>query len=206
MIQLAAYTISPIFVLTSALVPYWCPIILGRDWNAVPGVAQPLFLLGSIQCVQFLNGPYLNALGKPSLATISTVVKSSSVVIALLLFSSDKLEQVIVCFAVAQLVNTPVSFFFVSRELSISPSSILMDVWPAFAGSFTAYVAVGWIRPMFEEAHPFVGLSVGLAMFLVIYVVVAYASGRRQMSDVYAFIRRRLRPRRQDPAVSPIPC
>lgn len=146
-IGLSSAYVSPIFILLAALSPEVCDVLFGERWQGIDKVAMALLLLGAIQCVQYMNGAFLSARGRPEITLISGVVKTVAPILGLLLVPSTDLGSLVIIFTLGQLVATPVSFYFASRELGLSPLSILKVTAPAIINGGLVFAAVLLTRP-----------------------------------------------------------
>lgn len=165
---------SPIFLVCSALSPEICDVLFGTKWDGVDRICGPLLMLGSIQCVQFVNVAYFNALGHPSAALIMNIVKTVSVVAALMVFAGADMRYVIYVFAAAQLVTTPLSFGWVSKILRIPVVEIYTPFVRLFAVNAIGYTMVYALRPIL---HGYVTNSFLLGCLLGAVYLTIYTGG-----------------------------
>jgi O-antigen/teichoic acid export membrane protein len=146
-ISLSATAMSPVFVLLSALAPEICLVLFGEKWLGVDHVAQPLLLMGAVQCVQYLNGAFLSARGKPELILVTGVVKSVLQILALLLVSAAEIQALTITFVVAAVLAAPLSFFMVCRELELRLTEIASLLARPALMSGASFLAVHFARP-----------------------------------------------------------
>jgi O-antigen/teichoic acid export membrane protein len=145
-ISLAATAMAPVFVLFGALAPEICNVLFGTKWAGVDSVAQPLLLMGAVNCVQYINGPFLSSRGKPELILITGTFKTLVQVCALLAFSLTNVADATKIFVIATLSATPLSFAMVARELGLTIGTILRLVaLPTMLAAF-AFAAVHFGR------------------------------------------------------------
>lgn len=169
-IGLSASLMSPLFVLFAALSPEICHVLFGERWEGVDGVAKTLLLLGAVQCIQFLNGAFLSARGRPEITLIAGVVKAAAPMLGLLLLPASALRELVLIFACGQLLSAPVSFIFVTRELGLSPMDAARVLGPAALNGICAFTAVTYARPL-VEASEFGAFWRGMALGVVFVVV-----------------------------------
>lgn len=146
-IGLSSAFVSPVFVMVSVLSPEICHVLFGEKWQGVDDVAMVLLLLGAIQCVQYMNAAFLGARGRPEINLIAGTVKTVSPILGLLLLPTGELHLLVTIFVVGQLMATPVSFYFVSRELGLSALHIVRTLAPAVANGIVSFLSVTYARP-----------------------------------------------------------
>jgi O-antigen/teichoic acid export membrane protein len=194
-ITLAATTTSPLFVFTAALSPEICDVLLGSKWNGVSTLAQPLLLLGALQCVQFLNGSYLSARGRPSWVLVTVISKMVAVVLCLSFVPTKDVIGLVTVFVVAQLVEIPFSYWFVARDLQYPLASIFKILAPAFISNAVAFVAVQLMRHLIEGVIPWslaLGAVLGL-VYVLVYLTALSLTGRAQINQVKVFVLNRVK-------------
>jgi O-antigen/teichoic acid export membrane protein len=194
-ISLSAYVASPIFVVCAALSPEICNVLFGGKWQGVDAIARPLLLLGALQCVQFLNGPYLSARGRPDRVFFAGLAKAVATVTALLFLPSDNIAQLTLIYAVGQLAATPLTFAFTLSELGIPVVKLLEVMVPAALSNTAGFLAVHFSRSSGlngEHMHVVLaGIMLG-AVFLLTYGLIAFALAREQIMRCLAFARNRI--------------
>lgn len=144
---------SAVFMLFAALSGEICTVLLGERWASVGDIARPLLAVGSVQCVQFLNISYLNAMGKPSIALFMNAIKIVTVLLVLVLMRGQSIPAMIFGFAVAQLITTPISFGYTVRALGLKLTALCGTLLPIFAASASGLLVVDWLRPYLLEHH-----------------------------------------------------
>lgn len=165
-IGLAATFITPVFFVVAALAPEVTHVLLGDKWHGVESVVRPLMLLGALQCVQFLNGPFISARGRPELILIAGMTKSVAAITALLVIPSADVQSMTVTFALSLLAATPVTFYFAIRELGLTVLGILKELLPPFASGVAGYFAIQFARP-FIEPYQFSNFSQGMTLGVI---------------------------------------
>ena len=185
-----AYLASPLFVLASALIPAGCDLVLGAKWDGVAVLARPLLLLASLQCVQFLNGPYLSSRGHPDRVLLVATVKSLTTLIGLLMIPASTLAELMKVFAIAQALSAPVSFFMVTRDLGIPFLRLITTLSPAFLACLVAYGSLPLARGgLAHSGLPALVVEAILGVaFLTCYAVCVFVFGRVQLRTLFDFI------------------
>lgn len=192
---IAAFLFAPIFVGSAALIPELSSVLFGAKWDGIEDVARPLLLLGAIQSVQFLNGPYLAARGRPQLVLAVSALKNFGIPVGLFLVPTENVTQFVMVFALSQLVGTPVSFWATTRELAVPMGRLVVNMLPAFLACLAADLAVGWLRPTVAAALPgplLTGVALGV-VFVLCYALVATTVGFRQIQIIRAFVQNRMK-------------
>ncbi|OJF95291.1 lipopolysaccharide biosynthesis protein [Pararhizobium antarcticum] len=193
-IGLAATFITPVFVVVAALAPEVTDVLLGDKWTGVEGVVAPLMLLGALQCVQFINGPFISARGRPEFILIAGITKSISAITALLLIPSSDVQSMTIVFVLSMLAATPVTFYFAVRELGLTIASVLKELWPAVANGAAGFFIVQLARPYlgsFQLSSFWQGMALGTLFALAWFVLLAILAPRRLKAMISKISRRR---------------
>lgn len=200
-ITLSSLVAAPAFTLVAAISNEICTVAFGAKWEGVDRISQPLMLVGAIQCIQFLNGPYLTARGKPGLILKIGIVKYAAMIIGLLLLPSSDVVTTVAIFACLQLVATPPSFIAVARELHIPLLGIVKTLAPSLVAHLAAYLSVGLLRPTLQSLGSplLVGIALG-AVFCSVYAVTALIFGFGQVRSVQEFVMTQIANRRSRPS------
>lgn len=195
--SLSSAFISPVFVLLAVLSPEICRVLFGEKWQGVDKVAMALLLLGAVQSVQYMNGAFMAARGRPEITLIAGMVKTVAPILGLLLIPAADLGQLVVIFAIGQLMATPVSFFFASRELGIAPLAILKILAPAAINGILCFAAVVMARPYVEPLglHAFWQGTLLGAVYAATWLVLIFILDRARFRAALAMVRTRLKPR-----------
>lgn len=208
-ITLSSLVAAPAFTLVAALSNEICAVAFGAKWEGVDRISQPLMLVGAIQCIQFLNGPYLTARGKPGLILKIGIVKYAAMIIGLVLLPSSDVVMTVAIFACLQLVATPPSFIAVARELHIPLLEIVRTLAPSLVAHIAAFFSVILVRPLLPtiESDMIRGIELG-TVFCFFYGAVVLLVGRSQAMSTIAFVRKQLFKRsdpKPEPAASSMP-
>jgi O-antigen/teichoic acid export membrane protein len=194
-VSLAALVFAPIFVGSATLSPEISLVLFGHAWAGVEHIARPLLLLGAVQSVQFINGPYLASRGRPAAVFGISVLKNLGTVLGVLFIPVGGMVGFVQVFAIMQLLGMPVSFFATTRELGLRFSSLLPCALPAACASVLADQAVGFTRPWIAAYHlPALpqGMVLG-ALFAASYALLIALLGFKQAKAAAIFLKTQLR-------------
>jgi O-antigen/teichoic acid export membrane protein len=189
-IGLSSSLMSPLFVLLAALSPEICRVLFGEKWKGVEEVAMILLLLGSVQCIQFLNGAFLSARGRPQITLIAGVVKTAAPMLGLLLLPAGALRELVLIFAFGQLLSAPVSFFFVTRELALSWMAAARALAPAALYGACAFAAVSYARPFVKASELgafWQGMALGV-VFVAVWASLIAVYDRRRLQAAFGLL------------------
>jgi len=193
----AAYLAMPLFFLAAALAHGIFTLLFGAKWTGVAEVAQPLLMLGGLQCVQFLNSPYLTARGRPDLVRHIAVIRAVAVTLSLVLIPFRTVPGLVVTFVVLQVLFSPINFYLATRELGISLVGTFTKLFPAFFACLLAYSSAALARPRIDH----IGLSAILVepilglVFLICYLACIRLTGWEQLMASISFLLARFRGR-----------
>lgn len=190
-IGVSAVFVAPAFVAIAALAPEISAVLFGQKWAGVDAIMRPLLLLGAVQCVQFLNGPFLSARGRPGTVTLLSGGKNAATLAAVVLLPAPGVADVALWFALAQLTLTPLSFATTARELGLGGRALLGVLGPPVLGCAAGYAAVAAARGEIAAhlAGPFwLGMALGVVFVLAYGAVVGVTAGRRALG-LLRFIR-----------------
>lgn len=202
---------SPVFVFSAATSSELCSFLFGTRWVGVDVISTPLLLLGAIQCVQFLNGQYLSARGKPQIVLYIALFKYFFTVLGLLLIDAGDARSLVVVFSLLQLTATPLTFGAVAHNLRIAPMRLFRTLLVIALCNGAGYAAVSLARPhvlsLIErglapspELFAVFGI-VGLwLVFVVVFLAAAFLFGFSELKMIMSFAQKALGPRR--PAVA----
>lgn len=165
---------SPVFAICSALSPEICDVLFGTKWVGVDRICAPLLALGALQCVQFVNGAYFNAMGHPSAGLVLNIIKTVVVMAVLMMFAGVEMGYLVGLFVAAQLVMTPLSFGWISKLLKIPIFEIFKPLARLLAVNCVCYFSVYELRP-FLQVYIDVSFLRGCALGLIYLVL--YAGG-----------------------------
>jgi O-antigen/teichoic acid export membrane protein len=188
-VRLAAFIGAPVFVGLSALSKEVIEILFGGKWAGVEAISEPLLLVGAIQCVQNLNGLYLNAKGAPYLTLILMVFKVSLIIMFIFAFDAGQASVLAYIFLLVQVCTMPLSFGLTLREIDARFTELLREIAPAAFSCLLAFVAVIAVRSMDVDLLSNVYVS-ALALSLVfglVYLSAALLVARKQALWLLSF-------------------
>ncbi|TBW32962.1 lipopolysaccharide biosynthesis protein [Siculibacillus lacustris] len=193
-VNFSTFLATPIFVLFAALSPEICDVLFGAKWAGVDAISLPLLLVGAVQCVQHLNGPYMTARGRPGKTLVLGLIKYMIIIVGLLAVSFDRIDHLVAYYAVLQLAVTPLSFAVAAHELGLSYLKVARILFVGGIGCAIAFFGVVVARPFVSPILPhgiLSGIALGLvysACLLAFYVMFA----RRQLGEIIRFVTTRI--------------
>lgn len=183
---------TPVFFAMAALSPEITHLLFGGKWAGSEAIMGSLMLLGGIQCIQFANGPYFSAVGKPHLTLWLTLIKLGAVVPAITLIDSDNVAEMVNIYVYALLFVTPFSYVLLSRELDIRLRDIALWIAPGLLSAGIAYGSVGMARaslPDFGLHAAWVLPALG-TLYAIVYAALAMLTARASVHETVRLIRR----------------
>lgn len=196
-ITIASLTFAPIYVVVASVISEVSSVLFGAKWSGVEQYALPLLLLGAVQSVQFLNGPYLSSLGRPGRVFVVGSLRSIALIGLLLFYPIKDIIELLHIFVLTQLVGTPFSFWVTARELKLSVFEVVGSVLPGSVACLLGYLAVSYLRPIIATQIDnafLLGVALGAA-FAGIFLVTASLLGFAQLRDAIGFLLRRQLPK-----------
>lgn len=183
---------TPVFFAMAALSPEITRLLFGAKWAGSEAIMAALMLLGGIQCIQFANGPYFSAIGKPHLTLWLTLIKLAAVVPALTLIDSDNVAEMVNLYVYALLFVTPFSYLLLSRELDIRLRDIARWIAPGLLSAGIAYGSVGMARASLADhgLHPAWALLAFGTLFATVHAALAMLTARSSVHETARLIRR----------------
>ena len=192
-IQFAAFFATPVFVLFAALSPEIYQVLFGTKWTGSDAVSQALLLMGAVQIVQYVNGPYVSARGRPAKLLVLQIAKYAILVFGLLVVPSSDLSGLIALFAFLQVVVAPLSFAVVAHELRQPIGQVVRAVFPCAIGCVIAFYSVAFARPIatdFVRSDFLSGLVLG-CVFAAAYLIVVLVVAPREFLASYWVVAKR---------------
>lgn len=184
---------TPVFFAMAALSPEITYILFGGKWAGSELIMTPLMLIGGVQCIQFVNGPYLTAIGRPHLTLWLTLIKLAAVLPAIILIPSGNVGKLVDVYVLALLVVTPFSFGLVAKELGIRLRDIVNWIAPGLMSAGIAYLSVWSARGMVGaySMNAVAQLFVFGLLFSIVYLVMVMVTARAPVQETIRFMRRR---------------
>jgi len=183
----------PVFLLAAALSPEITHILFGAKWAGSETVMRALMLIGSIQCVQFVNGPYLTAMGRPHVILGLTLIKLAAVMSAIIFIPSRDVTNLVEIYVMALLVVTPFSFGAVMHVLKIRTGFVLRILALPYFGAALGYGAVLLARAHLAAYLPGEVMRVCAlgVLFAIIYAAVMVVGDRPRLGMLVGLVRKR---------------
>jgi len=193
-IGLAATFVTPAFVLVAALSPEICLVLYGERWVGVDVVATILLLLGALQCVQYMNGPFLSAMGKPELVFVAGLSKAIGTIALLMLIAGEDLQDLTTMFALGQLFATPLTFYFVMAQLKLKVAELLRTLAPSVVNGSLSFLAVIYTRPLLGRGLDLNAFWQGVILggvYSISWIVLLALFDRPRLTSIVSTITRR---------------
>lgn len=191
LIGLSALCGAPIFIILASLSPEVCNILFGAHWSGVARFSTILMLLGSIQCIQFLNGPFLSAHGKPAIIFRIGVAKYGAIIFGLWTFSYDNALHLVIMFALLQLIATPLSFLSVKKALGFNWLDLFRILTPTLSCGLLAFGSVNLARMTFPLHNDLSRIICYGMVFALTYAVGIAVLGKGVALTVVMFMKTR---------------
>lgn len=154
---------------------------------------MPLMLIGGVQCIQFANGSYLTAMGKPHLTLWLTLIKLTAVLPAIIFIPSKNVGELVNIYVIALLVVTPFSFALVAKILDISLRDIVRWIAPGLISAGIAFFVIFLARDMVGtySMNAVIQLLVFGMLFSIVYLVMVMMMARDSLRETFEFMRKR---------------
>lgn len=189
-ITFAAYFTVPVFVLFAALSREICHVLFGGKWTGVENISAPLLVVGAVQSMQYLNGPYITARGKPGKVMSITCMRYAIIILGLFFVHASNVQYLVMLFAALQISSSPISFGMVGHELKLNVPDFAKIMIPAIVGNCIAALAVFFVRSVVVDYlhDDFIrGICLG-AVFVVSLLGIQIVIARPQIMSIYSFI------------------
>ncbi|CAN0627638.1 Polysaccharide biosynthesis protein [Burkholderia multivorans] len=165
----SAMVAAPLFVLMAALSHDITIVLFGVRWAESANVMTSLMGLGAIQTVQFVNGAFLSARGRPNVTMWLTSVKLVLVAGVMFCLPSHDVAGLTWLYVGAVIVITPLSFGTVIAELSVDIGRLLRQLLPPYAVALASAAAVSRAGASLDGAPAVVRLALEVACFGMVY-------------------------------------
>jgi len=186
---------TPIFFCLAALAPEVNHIMFGAKWVGAEQVMVPLLLIGGIHCTQFINAPYLTAVGRPQTLLVLTVLKAFIVLPPLYLIPMPSVSATATLYALCLLLITPLDFIATFRALSVKWTDVSRDIGLPILASCVAFMACEMARLEFPNlpTNAFAsGFILGI-IFLIAYIAMLSVTAWNIVVENFRFARSLLR-------------
>ncbi|MEO1064754.1 MAG: oligosaccharide flippase family protein [Actinomycetota bacterium] len=158
--------------------------LVGPEWESAIPVVLILSVAGMVRTVASLNGPVLQALGRPgllaALSWIGAVASSSMLVAVGVGFAGSGTNDQVIALAAATLafeavVVLSLTIWAFRQVVGVSPRTLLGSVWPAVLAGLAGFVvAAGADRAVLESVTPLVRVALvggaSVAVSALVYV------------------------------------
>lgn len=183
---------TPVFFAMAALSPEITYILFGEKWASSGLIMAPLMLIGGLQCIQFANGPFLTAIGRPHLTLWLTLIKLVAVLPAIILIPSGSVETLVNIYVLALLVVTPFSFSLVAKELGIRLRDTVNWIGPGLMSAAIAYLSVWLARGKMGgySMNEVEQLFVFGFLYSIVYLAMVTMVARASIHETVRFMRR----------------
>lgn len=200
---LSAWTALPLFGVLAACAPH-IPLVIGKDWEPAVMVAQFLCLVGAVRVLVLVDGPLMQAVGRPhlmavltwvlALVSVATFVASAYIMPAI----SNLEEAAAVALGRAIVYSTlllMIHFQVVTRLSPLSAGDLVRAVfWPLLAGLAGTFGGLTVSRAVTGEVD--VWLSLGLTCVgSVTFALATLACSPRARGDLTLMVTGRARRR-----------
>jgi len=193
---IASNLLSPIFLCAGALAFEITETLFGDKWSGIEGISRTLFILGSVQVVQFLSRPYLSARGRSDKVLVISLSKFAITITGLVLIPHEDIYELVTVFIAMQLLSAPISFYMTATEINSSLFRLVRDLLPVAAAGFMADRAVWLARPWLITEGLTESLTRAITLgviFVVIYGSCILLFGREQILVAMEFVGKRLK-------------
>ncbi|TDA45677.1 oligosaccharide flippase family protein [Burkholderia pyrrocinia] len=185
---LAAMVAAPLFVLMAVSSRDITIVLFGARWADSAAIMTPLMGLGAIQTVQFVNGAFLSARGRPNVTMWLTVVKLVLVLGAMVCLPSHDVAGLAWLYVGAVLFITPLSFGAVVVELSIDPGRLLGRLVPPYLIAFGCALIVSRLGAHLDGVPALVRLPALIIAFGAAYVGATWTLRRQAARQTVAML------------------
>ncbi|NDE89789.1 MAG: hypothetical protein EB059_01410 [Alphaproteobacteria bacterium] len=183
--------LSPAFVLMAAVAPELCDVMFGKQWIMIDQIVRPFLLLGAVQCVQYLNGAYYTALGRPIYSFLLQLIRIAALVPVFLFGRDENVFLFVTFFCIAQTCVTIPSFVFIRRVLGVDLVELIKGYVPFILSSAISFFAVELIH---DDVAAFIpgsflrGMVLG-AVFMIVYAAGVLIMARKQAYAIITFLK-----------------
>lgn len=185
---------TPIFFGLAAASLQLNTILFGNHWAGAELLMKPMLLLGGIYCVQFINGSYLIAMGKPKTFMWLIVFKAAVVLPTLYFIKMDTVEGTVWLYCAALLAETPFMFHFTIRSLSIRWTSLVKPIGAPLLCASLSFMACEFAQKFSwaQISNPFIGGIIQGGIFVAIYALLTSIFNLNNLKENIAFTKNRI--------------
>lgn len=191
-ISLLATVASAGFILLSSVAPELVVVLFGARWRGAESLMAPLFVLGALQCVQFMNTSYLSATGNPRQALYVNVIKAVVTLSSLVFYGHDSPRSIVWTLLVAQIASSPYSFYATTSAIDVPISRVLRALAAPVFAIVVAYTVVYVVRDRWlDVADAWARLFLLGSTFAIAYVGCLVLVAKRHLQNLVASVRGR---------------
>ncbi len=186
---------TPIFFVLAATTPEVNAILFGQRWSGAEAVMQPMLMLGGIYCVQFINGAYLIALGKPRTFMWLMVLKAAAVLPPLYFIKMDSMVATVWLYCACLLVETPFMFHFTIKALSLRWPSLAKPLGIPLCVALASLAIAEYARVLTGGLmlNPYVTAVIQGGIFALAYASLTFILNLDNLRANIAFLKNRIR-------------
>jgi len=169
-IYLSSCITFPLFVSVGLLSDEICALLFAQKWTGVADIAKLLSFLGAVQVVQFFNTATFGSMGKANYIFLLNLLKFTSGVISLTVFSFESILELVLYYVVSQVFVSPISFFLAIKLTGVSFKDVFKNLYAGILCSLIASFFVVFFRNYLNSESSFILLIELSVVFLFSYV------------------------------------
>ena len=188
-VSLCAYFGTPVFLGVAALAPDLVRLALGSQWMGADAIVRPLLIVGGVQCIQFICGSYLIAMGRPGTLLGLIVAKTSIVLLGIFLIENSNLQETVITYSLLLLCEAPITFGVMVYSLSLRWSELASAIIAPCGASISAFVVAEIVRAEFAtQFQPNLLMVLIFAIFVTVFFGILFSCAFRQLRDNVGFV------------------
>lgn len=188
-VSLCATFGTPVFLGVAALSPDLVRLALGSRWMGADEIVRPLLIVGGVQCIQFICGSYLIAMGRPGTLLGLIVAKTLIVVLGLVIVENSDLQETVITYSLLLLCEAPITFGVMVHRLSLRWSDLASAIIAPCGASILAFVVAEIVRAELTAKIPANLLMVLIfTIFVTVFFGILFSCAIRQFKDNAGFV------------------
>lgn len=188
-VSLCATFGTPAFLGVAALSPDLVRIALGGQWIGADEIVRPLLIVGGVQCIQFICGSYLIAMGRPGTLLGLIVVKTLIVIFGILIVKNQNLQETVITYSLLLLCEAPITFGVMVYSLSIKWSDLATAIIAPCGASILSFVVSEVVRGEFTaQLPPNLLMVLIFAIFVTVFFGILISCALGQFKDNVGFV------------------
>lgn len=176
--ELMLILVSPLFLILGLCSPFIIPLAFGSHGSGAENILCLFGFLGAVQVVSYLNSSALNALGKPHIPMLISVLKAFFTLSIMALFQGGTIIEFVQFYVFFSASTSVVSFIFIARQLNISFTYYLV-VFGRFSICIMAMLVAYWFSSQFETISVILNLILIGGCSLISYLICVFALSPR---------------------------